>query len=476
MMILLSQAYVLGKIWGIETNNKSYLKSLSKSWTFDLFIKNNFKIFLQEHGIISYLEFLNLRERNWKEWINHFNRYNLSPKIWYNIAPQKWRFKVTDHWKKNDVFGMREKEILLIYEKCDESSIFCINSLIEGTKKSNKLFRNNLFTSKLFDSNQNSLTKKFLQFGEKSNDNNNNITNKIHKYFFIKNRKRIFPHCLTNEKNIFFEYNLLLWFVPEFLERKNENKYEKIWNLDTSVTKYKNLEIFRNKELLRERDLNQSIRQWRWESRNYEKRFEKLGNLASLMTFMQNQETMVSLSRKMRKDLDLFRLFFRRNNNLNRLAINSEHRLPRLLDDQFLIYKLMSPSLNFKQRVKKLSNLENIDEYSLDINLSKNRKKILVSHNSLNLEDILLSKRRREFRILNSLTLSRNRNGKLNDNLLKRIREQNPIVGKDINKIIKRFIWSSYRFEDLACMNRFWFSTMNGSRFSLLRFRMYPIA
>nr|YP_010033367.1 hypothetical protein ORF474 [Diplophyllum taxifolium]QOW40233.1 hypothetical protein ORF474 [Diplophyllum taxifolium] len=473
-MILLSQAYVLRKIWGIKTNNKSYLKCLSKSWTFDLFIKNNFKFFLREHGIISYFELLNFREKNWKEWINHFNRYNLSPKVWYNIAPQKWRFKVSEHWKKNKVFGIGEKQILLTSEKLDQSSTFCINSIVERTRKSNKLFSNNLFTFKFLDSNQNLLTNKFLQFSGRSG-NDNIITNKIHKYFFIFNKKRIFPHSLAEKKNIFFEYNLLLRFIPEFIERKGGSKYKKIWNLDTSLTKYKNLEIFRNKELLREREINQSIRQWRWESRNYEKRFKKLGNMASLMTFMQNQETMVSLSRKMRKDLDLFRLFFRRNNNFNRLAINSEHRLPRLLDDQFLIYKLISPSLNFKQRAKKLSNLENIDEYSLDKNLSKNQKKSLVSCNSLNLEDILLSKRRREFRILNCLTLQKGKNQKLNDNLFKRTQGQDPIVEGNANKIIKCFIWSSYRFEDLACINRFWFSTMNGSRFSMLRFRMYPI-
>jgi hypothetical protein len=474
MMILLSQAYVLRKIWGIETNNKSYLKCLSKSWTFDLFIKNNFKIFLQKHGILSYFKLFNFREKNWKEWINYFNRYNLSPRVWYSIAPQKWRFEVSEHWKKKKVFDIGEKEILLISEKLDESSTFYINSLMERTGKNNKLFRNNLFTSKFFDSNQNLLTHKFLQLNEKSGDDDV-IANKIHKYFFILKKKRIFPHSLAGINNILFEYNLLLWFVPEFVERKDGKKYKKIWSLDTSLTKYKNLEIFRNKELLRERELNQSIRQWRWESRNYEKRFEKLGNMASLMTFMQNQETMVSLSRKMRKDLDLFRLFFRRNNNFNRLAINSEHRLPRLLDDQFLIYKLISPSLNFKQRAKKLLNLENIDEYSLDKNLSKNQKKILVLRNSLNLEDILLSKRRREFRILNCLTLQKGKNQKLDDTLLKTPQGRDPIILKDANKIIKCFIWSSYRFEDLACMNRFWFGTMNGSRFSMLKFRMYPI-
>lgn len=32
--------------------------------------------------------------------------------------------------------------------------------------------------------------------------------------------------------------------------------------------------------------------------------------MASLMTFMQNQETIISLSGKMSEDLDLFRLFF----------------------------------------------------------------------------------------------------------------------------------------------------------------------
>nr|UKQ57369.1 hypothetical chloroplast RF19 [Silene gracilicaulis] len=38
----------------------------------------------------------------------------------------------------------------------------------------------------------------------------------------------------------------------------------------------------------------------------------------------------------------------------------------------------------------------------------------------------------------------------------------------------KAFLWPNYRLEDLACMNRYWFDTNNGSRFSLLRIRMYP--
>ena len=38
----------------------------------------------------------------------------------------------------------------------------------------------------------------------------------------------------------------------------------------------------------------------------------------------------------------------------------------------------------------------------------------------------------------------------------------------------KSFLWPNYRFEDLLCMNRYWFDTNNGSRFSMLRIHMYP--
>jgi hypothetical protein len=462
-------------MWGIKTNNKSYLKCLSKSWTFHLFIKNNLRIFLREQGIISYLQLSNFKEENWKEWINHFNRYNLSPKMWCSISPHKWRFGVSEHWKRNKVFSAEKNENLTISEQTNNSSIFRINSLAEETRKSNKLLKNTLLTYKFFDSNKSIITRMFPQLNEKYL-NSNIITNKIHKYIFIFNKKRIYPEFSVNKKNIFFRYNILLWFVPGFVEQRD--KYKKIFNLDNSITKHKNLEIFRNKELFRDRELNQSIRQWRWKSRNFEERFKKLGNMASLMTFMQNQETMVSLSGKMIKDLDLFRLFFRRNNNFNRLAINSEHRLPRLLDDQILIYKLISTSLSFEQRLKKIANLQNVDESSLDLSISRNDKKNNILINSFNLENILLPKRRRELRIFNSLALGQEKQEKhvkLTENLLKKIQERNGRVGMNRDKIIKRFIWSSYRFEDLACMNRFWFGTMNGSRFSMLRVRIYPI-
>nr|YP_010624723.1 hypothetical chloroplast RF1 [Alphonsea hainanensis]WBG68680.1 hypothetical chloroplast RF1 [Alphonsea hainanensis] len=50
-------------------------------------------------------------------------------------------------------------------------------------------------------------------------------------------------------------------------------------------------------------------------------------------------------------------------------------------------------------------------------------------------------------------------------------------IDTDRKKLIqfKLFLWPNYRLEDLACMNRYWFDTNNGSRFSMSRIYMYPL-
>lgn len=95
-------------------------------------------------------------------------------------------------------------------------------------------------------------------------------------------------------------------------------------------------------------------------------------------------------------------------------------------------------------------------------------------------ENILSPRRRRELRILICLN-SQNWN----------VVDRNPIfcnkncgqflngekhLNTDANKFIKfkSFLWPNYRLEDLACMNRYWFDTNNGSNFSMSRIRMYP--
>nr|UFK29630.1 hypothetical chloroplast RF19 [Bassia littorea] len=98
-------------------------------------------------------------------------------------------------------------------------------------------------------------------------------------------------------------------------------------------------------------------------------------------------------------------------------------------------------------------------------------------------ENILSPRRRRELRILICLN-SRNNNGvntKQIGNQVKNYSEffdENKDLDQDKNTLpfrkFKFFLWPNYRLEDLACMNRYWFDTNNGSRFSILRLHMYP--
>nr|YP_009663866.1 Ycf1 [Daphne tangutica]YP_009663884.1 Ycf1 [Daphne tangutica]QCW07899.1 Ycf1 [Daphne tangutica]QCW07917.1 Ycf1 [Daphne tangutica] len=97
-------------------------------------------------------------------------------------------------------------------------------------------------------------------------------------------------------------------------------------------------------------------------------------------------------------------------------------------------------------------------------------------------ETILSPKGRRELRILYFLN-SRDRNDIHRNpvfcNQVKncgQVLNRGKYLGIDKNKLIKMkfFLWPNYRLEDLACMNRYWFNTHNGSRFSMVRIHMYP--
>nr|QXO04779.1 hypothetical chloroplast RF1 [Hetaeria youngsayei] len=99
-------------------------------------------------------------------------------------------------------------------------------------------------------------------------------------------------------------------------------------------------------------------------------------------------------------------------------------------------------------------------------------------------ENILSSIRRREFRIRTCFN-SKNRNVVDKNSRLyneNKIRNCGQFLNEDkhfntedgkIFMKFKMFLWPNYRLEDLACMNRYWFDTNNGSRFSMSRIHMY---
>nr|YP_010039678.1 hypothetical chloroplast RF19 [Vatica odorata]QOY46088.1 hypothetical chloroplast RF19 [Vatica odorata] len=161
-----------------------------------------------------------------------------------------------------------------------------------------------------------------------------------------------------------------------------------------------------------------------------------------------------------------------------RLSVNN--------DGHLILYQTISIALvhKNKQKINQIYQEEgsltkkNFDELiARQKKMAENRDK---NHYDLFVpENILSPKRRRELRILICFN-SRGRNGM----------DRSPVFcndvkncGKVLNKSnrdkkklkkLKFFLWPNYRLEDLACMNRYWFNTNDGSRFSMLRIHMYP--
>ena len=164
-------------------------------------------------------------------------------------------------------------------------------------------------------------------------------------------------------------------------------------------------------------------------------------------------------------------------------------RLSVKKDGQFIMYQTIGISLihkskyqtNQRYREQRYIDKKKFDESTpryqrITGNRDKNHYDFLVP------EKILLSRRRRELRILIYFN-SKSRKGVDSNPVFcnkKNIKSRSPFLDeskrfdRDKNELIKLkfFLWPNYRLEDLACINRYWFDTNNGSNFSMLR--IYP--
>nr|YP_009715361.1 hypothetical chloroplast RF1 [Acorus tatarinowii]QGK88162.1 hypothetical chloroplast RF1 [Acorus tatarinowii] len=166
-------------------------------------------------------------------------------------------------------------------------------------------------------------------------------------------------------------------------------------------------------------------------------------------------------------------------------------RLSRKWDGKLIMYQTIGISLvdenqdpiNIRCRKKGYA-----DENSFNKSV-RQQEKMLVDRdeNDYDLlvpENILSPRRRRELRILicfnsrNESAVDGNSVFYNNKNVesCRRFLDEDKHLDTDAKKFMKFkfFLWPNYRLEDLACMNRYWFDTTNGSRFSMLRIHMYP--
>nr|YP_010576401.1 hypothetical protein RF1 [Angiopteris fokiensis]UZN43942.1 hypothetical protein RF1 [Angiopteris fokiensis] len=512
----ISHAYILDRLWRTKTTKldlnylvqslkehswilKEYperneLKSGNYLSDIETIISEDIEDILITQGIIK--EPQNFSEKDWNEWLRRFRKYNLSSEFWSQIAPKKWRFEVNRHWKINSVSFDKKNEDVSYNERDTHSiyrnSIYRKNPLLkQRINNFNKRFKYNTLLYSFVDSVKNSEINKLPIWKENTKEEILAV-NRIKKIrnFGEKKKKNIsYPQ---KEKKNNLDFNLMLWLFPEFIEETDKYGTETIFVPKNSILQKKNKippseksqklrmsyryerQKIKSEELsLKERKNHYYLFQWRWRSKELGSRMQRIKDLASLLSVIENQQDLTGFCREMKIDVNLLNLFFTESKKkvLDQFLTISSHRLPKVLDDQILMYKMVSTLLKFIDRFERRIDGDIFSQCIPRLSLinDKNDKQDFVHW--YNLEDLLLPRRRRELRVLRSLILEE-RYTKIEPWMRNVQRTQT--LPPDQNQFIKRFLWPIHRLEDLACMNRFWFNTSNGSRFTMLRIRMYP--
>nr|QVX29887.1 hypothetical chloroplast RF1 [Geoffroea spinosa] len=168
-------------------------------------------------------------------------------------------------------------------------------------------------------------------------------------------------------------------------------------------------------------------------------------------------------------------------------------RLSRKKDEQFYIYQTIGLSLlhkNKRQINQRYPEKNHADKKNFEKSIPRTRDQKITDNKEKNHYDLLVpeffffARRRREFRILICFN-SKNRNcvdrkttfyNKNKVNNCCNVLAENKDLDREKKKLMNFhfFLWPNFRLEDLACMNRYWFDTYNGSRFSIVRIHMYP--
>nr|YP_010690815.1 Ycf1 protein [Spatholirion longifolium]WBU14695.1 Ycf1 protein [Spatholirion longifolium] len=167
-------------------------------------------------------------------------------------------------------------------------------------------------------------------------------------------------------------------------------------------------------------------------------------------------------------------------------------RLSIRKDGKFIIYQTITIGISLVDKIECRKCIKYVDKQNFEKSNGRHRN-ILVNgyqdhYNFLVPETILSPRRRRELRTqicFNSCNWNAvhrnpqfwnvcNKNNIRNSpNFLNKDKHLNTDQKKKLK--YKLFLWPNFRLEDLACMNRYWFDTNNGSRFSMLKIRMYRI-
>nr|YP_010723428.1 Ycf1 protein [Dierama igneum]WDW26798.1 Ycf1 protein [Dierama igneum] len=283
----------------------------------------------------------------------------------------------------------------------------------------------------------------------------------------------------------------------EYLELGNFNKKKNLQEdyLKSNIKKGKNNPPPQSKEEV-ELDLllkNHFVFQLRWDDLLNKRMFDNIKIYCLLLRLMDPEEIAISSIQRGEMHLDI--MVLQKDLTIKEwikkgILIIEPIRFSMKRDVKFITYQTISILLVEKNKhrtnekcIKGRYDKKNFDGIivrhgNMLVNINKNHYDFLVP------ENIISPRRRRELRILICFNFQSwnvvDRNRKFcNQNNIKnggQFLNEEKHLNKDANKLMKfkLFLWPNYRLEDLACMNRYWFDTDNGSHFSVSRIHMYP--
>nr|YP_010889808.1 hypothetical chloroplast RF19 [Pyrrosia adnascens]WJJ69656.1 hypothetical chloroplast RF19 [Pyrrosia adnascens] len=460
---------------------------------------------VEEWGFLKKLG--NLDANNWNKWLDCFSHHSLPLLLWRDVAPSRWKTSsnLLNELNKIEERFANEGEFHVLRGKLRNYSIYDKTPpLRDRIRNLSKLCRRRNLLQSFIDFVRNGDVQKF-SIRQDVIEKRFYFKNRISRITKVKRRKlnELLKFRTSNlEIKCNFKFDLMPWLVTNFAGTRSLFKNRRRSSIDPilkdNTTYGIVLDITRRFQkvsdelyeiMVDEREDMDYLFRWKWKS---EAKLENLRGLTAIVRMLGDDCDLIALCANTNVDSDLLNLYFNATTKLDLLddlSILSAHRLSILLDDQNLLYKIINPLLKFKFRLKTRVGKRMYKRVCSDIYISKlsliakevNRRQ---SH-LYNVEDLLLVRRRREFRFLRSLLISRSTKLGINyfdskfDSTSKIDRIQN---SKDYKlselrgfQKIKRFMWPSHRLEELACTGRFCFNVTSGSRFTTLKLRMYPI-
>nr|YP_010834472.1 Ycf1 protein [Adonis mongolica]WFQ81827.1 Ycf1 protein [Adonis mongolica] len=339
-----------------------------------------------------------------------------------------------------------------------------------------------------------------IDIGDNANINKNNKTGINYYQIIDKNKLELFPEFFF----LYNAYKIQPWIIPInlllFNKKWSINKKQK----EVQENYYGGLDI--EKDLVSETTTEglysflkrNFIFQFRWEPPFSQTIINNIKAYCLLLRLINPKEITISSIQREEMRLDVMMIpRVTTIENLENMGFFIEPtRLSIKWDGQFLMYQTIAISRVHKSKKKTNKRCQeklNVHKNGLNELIARRHKnkKFFGNKEENNYdffvpENILSPRRRRELRIrncLNSINLNLNvgdRNqvfctGNNAGNCGPFFYEDKHLdVDTNLFFRFKLFLWPNYRLEDLACMNRYWFDTNNGSRFSMSRIHMYP--